>query len=59
MSPHTHHGKAVARYGRSHTRSPPAEVDAERVDARYADGTLTLKLAKVAEAKPRQITVKT
>ena len=37
----------------------PTEVDAEHVDARYADGILTLKLAKVAEAKPRQITVKT
>ncbi len=37
----------------------PNEIDAERVDARYADGILTLKMAKVAEAKPRQITVKT
>ena len=37
----------------------PAEVDAERVEARYADGILTLALPKAEQAKPRQITVKT
>ena len=37
----------------------PTEVDAERVDARYADGILTLKLPKAEQAKPRQISVKT
>ena len=37
----------------------PAEVDAERVEARYADGILTLTLPKAEQAKPRQITVKT
>lgn len=37
----------------------PAEVDAERVEARYADGILTLILPKAEEAKPRQITVRT
>ncbi|HVV51086.1 MAG TPA: Hsp20/alpha crystallin family protein [Polyangia bacterium] len=36
----------------------PTEVDAERVDARYADGILTLTLPKAEQAKPRQITVK-
>ena len=41
------------------TLALPTEFDTERVDARYTDGILTLKLAKVAEAKPRQITVKT
>ena len=37
----------------------PAEVDAERVEARYSDGILTLTLPKAEQAKPRQITVKT
>ena len=36
----------------------PTEVDAERVDARYADGVLTLTLPKAEQAKPRQITVR-
>jgi HSP20 family protein len=34
-------------------------IDAERIDARYADGILTLTLPKAEEAKPRQIAVKT
>ncbi len=37
----------------------PGEVDAERVDARYADGILTLTLPKAEQAKPRQIAVRT
>ncbi len=37
----------------------PMEVDAERVDARYADGVLTLTLPKAEQAKPRQIAVRT
>ena len=37
----------------------PMEVDAERVDARYVDGILTLTLPKAAQAKPRQIAVRT
>ena len=37
----------------------PTEVDAARVEARYADGILTLTLPKAEEAKPRQITVRT
>lgn len=36
----------------------PGEVDAERVDARYAEGILTLTLPKAEQAKPRQIAVK-
>src|SRR4029453_6314096 len=36
----------------------PTEVDAERVDARYAEGILTLTLPKAEQAKPRQIAVK-
>jgi HSP20 family protein len=37
----------------------PTDIDAERVDARYTDGILTLTLPKAEEAKPRQITVRT
>jgi HSP20 family protein len=37
----------------------PLEVNAERVDARYADGILTLTLPKAEQAKPRQIAVRT
>ena len=36
----------------------PTEVDAERVEARYADGILTLTLPKAEQAKPRQIAVR-
>jgi HSP20 family protein len=37
----------------------PTVVDAERVEARYADGIVTLTLPKAEEAKPRQIAVRT
>jgi HSP20 family protein len=37
----------------------PTELDIERIDARYADGILTLKLPKAEAAKPRLISVKT
>jgi len=37
----------------------PTDLDTERVEARYADGILTLTLPKAAAAKPKQITVKT
>jgi HSP20 family protein len=37
----------------------PSEVDAERVDARYTDGVLTVTLPKAEQAKPRQIAVRT
>ena len=37
----------------------PVEVDAERVDAHYADGILTLTLPKAEQTKPRQIAVRT
>ncbi|HXJ21767.1 MAG TPA: Hsp20/alpha crystallin family protein [Polyangia bacterium] len=36
----------------------PTEVDADRVDARYTDGILTLTLPKAEQAKPRQISVR-
>ncbi len=36
----------------------PAKVDAEKTAAEVRDGVLTVKLAKAAEAKPRQIAVR-
>ena len=41
------------------TLTLPMWIDAERIEARYADGILTLTLPKAEEAKPRQIAVKT
>jgi HSP20 family protein len=36
----------------------PATVKADRIDASYADGILTISLPKADEAKPKQIEVK-
>jgi HSP20 family protein len=41
------------------TVTVPMEVDPERVDARYAEGVLTLTLPKAEQTKPRQIAVRT
>jgi HSP20 family protein len=49
--------RAEGSFNRSLTL--PVDVDAERVDARYVDGILTLTLPKAEAAKPRQITVTT
>jgi len=49
--------RAEGRFNRTVTL--PSEVNAERVDARYVDGVLTLTLPKAEEAKPRQVTVRT
>lgn len=37
----------------------PTPIDPDRIEARYADGVLTVTLPKAEEAKPRQIVVKT
>jgi HSP20 family protein len=37
--------------------SLPVRVDADKVQARYADGILTVELPKAAEARPKQIAV--
>lgn len=54
----SYHRKERAEGSFSRTLTLPSELDAERVDARYADGILTLTLPKAEEAKPRQIAVK-
>jgi HSP20 family protein len=41
------------------TLTLPTELDVERIEARYSDGILTLKLPKAEAAKPRLISVKT
>ncbi|NUP07307.1 MAG: Hsp20/alpha crystallin family protein [Polyangiaceae bacterium] len=55
----SYHRRERAEGSFNRTVTLPTEVDAERVDARYADGILTLTLPKAEETKPRQITVRT
>jgi HSP20 family protein len=55
----SYHRKERAEGSFNRTVTVPTEVDAQRVDARYADGILTLTLPKAEETKPRQITVRT
>jgi HSP20 family protein len=38
--------------------SLPGQIDAEKVEARYSDGVLTVVLPKAEAAKPRQVSVK-
>jgi HSP20 family protein len=59
QAPVSYHRKERAEGSFNRTVTLPTEVDAERVDARYADGILTLTLPKAEETKPRQITVRT
>ena len=55
----SYHRRERAEGSFNRTVTLPTEVDPERVDARYADGILTLTLPKAEQAKPRQITVQT
>src|SRR5215211_1532235 len=55
----SYHRQERAEGSFSRTVTLPAEVDPERVEARYSDGILTLLLPTAEEAKPRQITVRT
>jgi HSP20 family protein len=55
----SYHRKERAEGSFNRTVTLPTEVDAERVEARYGDGILTLTLPKAEEGKPRQIAVRT
>jgi HSP20 family protein len=55
----SYHRKERAEGSFNRTITLPTEIDATSVDARYADGILTLALPKAQETKPRQITVRT
>jgi HSP20 family protein len=55
----SYHRRERAEGSFNRTVTLPTDVDADRVDARYADGILTLTLPKAEETKPRQITVRT
>jgi HSP20 family protein len=55
----SYHRRERAEGPFNRTLTLPAEVDADRVTARYADGILTVTLPKAESAKPRQIRVKT
>lgn len=54
----SYHRKERPEGSFSRTVALPLEIDADRVEARYADGVLTLELPKAEAAKPRQIVVK-
>jgi HSP20 family protein len=54
----SYHRRERAEGAFSRTVTLASDVDTNAVEARYADGILTLTLAKAAEAKPRQITVR-
>jgi len=55
----SYHRKERAEGAFNRTIALPAEVDAERVEAHYVDGILTVTLPKTEAAKPRQISVRT
>lgn len=55
----SYHRKERAEGAFNRTLTLPTPVDADRIEARYAEGILSLTLPKAEEAKPRQIVVKT
>lgn len=55
----SYHRKERPEGSFNRTLTLPTELDVERIDARYADGILTLKLPKAEAAKPRLISVTT
>jgi HSP20 family protein len=55
----SYHRKERAEGSFNRTVTLPTEINADKVDARYADGILTLTLPKAEETKPRQIKVRT
>lgn len=54
----SYHRKERPEGSFNRTVTLPTEVDAGRVEAKYAEGILTVTLPKAEEAKPRQIAVR-
>jgi HSP20 family protein len=54
----SYHRKERPEGSFNRTVTLPTEVDAGRVEAKYAEGVLTVTLPKAEEAKPRQIAVR-
>jgi HSP20 family protein len=54
----SYHRKERPEGSFNRTLTLPTEFDVDRVEARYANGVLTLKLPKAEAAKPRLISVK-
>jgi HSP20 family protein len=54
----SYHRKERPEGSFNRTLTLPTELDVDHIEARYADGVLTLRLPKAEAAKPRQITVK-
>jgi HSP20 family protein len=54
----SYHRRERAEEAFSRVITLPTEIAADRVDARSADGVLTLTVPKAEETKPRQIVVK-
>ena len=55
----SYHRKERAEGAFDRTLTVPTPIDPNRIEARYADGILTLTVPKAEEAKPRRIAVKT
>jgi HSP20 family protein len=55
----SYHRKERPEGSFNRTLTLPTELDVDRIEARYADGVLSLKLPKAEAAKPRLISVKT
>lgn len=55
----SYHRKERAEGSFNRTVTLPAEINADKVEAQYTDGILTLTLPKAEETKPRQIKVRT
>lgn len=54
----SYHRKERPEGSFNRTLTLPAELDVDRIDARYRDGILTLSVPKAEAAKPRLIQVK-
>lgn len=54
-----HYRRVESRYGRFVRQFPlPSSVDAEKIDARFKDGVLHIRLPKAEVAKPKRIAIK-